>query len=184
LRALAGSVVTDPSWWDAERSELQGTGRVGIENHLAEAVQLIQRDFLDPEDIWGDVQALPPYKVAPIIACFEMAFARIAVMSHLLERYLPPTPDRAKVLKAMEEMMETEFIGAGSERVYGSALPDVARAATALYCQHAKNPVMVTAILLKRLSCAHDASAANAYLLERFGNHFCAKALKVWPKSY
>jgi hypothetical protein len=157
---------------------------VGIDDPFAEAAQLIQRDFLDPKDIWKDVQALPAFGVRPIVACFEVAFARIAVMRHLLERYLPATPNRAQVIKAMTEMMETEFDGTDSDLVYGITLTEVALDATALYGRHAANPVTITAVLLDRLCSRTCAPADYAYLLERFGNHFCARALKIWPKSY
>lgn len=159
-------------------------GRVGIEDRFAEAAQLIQREFLDPNDIWKDVQALPALRVAPIVACLEMAFARIAVIRHLLERYLPATPDRANVIKAMTEMTNAELVGTDSDLVYGSALSEVARDITALYGAKAENPVTITAVLLERLSSANAAPTDHAWLLERFGNHFCARALKIWPKSY
>lgn len=151
---------------------------------FAKAAQLMQKDFLDPEDIWSDVSALPTFSVPAIVACAEMSFARIAVMIYLVERYLPPTSDRSGLMDALGAMMEAEFAGHGSDLIYDRPLAGVAREATAIYAKSAENPVLITGLLLRRLKCDGAAPADYAYLLERFGNTFCAKALKVWPKSY
>ena len=150
-----------------------------------EAIRGLLLSHLDARRIWDQVCALPEHDAAPVIACCEMAFARAAIIRHLIMTLQPPhiAIDMCSVL---DRHLAAAFDSPGDEETlafYGGTLRDSLPETFGLYVAAAHHAVGLTGLLIERIGgdLTHTVSASESF--RRFGDGVAAelRAVRLRP---
>ncbi|MFN3944558.1 MAG: hypothetical protein ACK4K7_06490 [Allosphingosinicella sp.] len=146
---------------------------LGRERIAAEtAAEIVISGLLDPMSCWEDACALPDHDAPPVVACLEVAFARVAVARHMFRK-----TQRAAVAEALCEAADAivrrsfpDRGDAATDAFYAMPLFEAAPRAVAGYEEPAALPHALAEALLARLG-VHPAHAWQAApLFGRSGN--------------
>ncbi len=150
-----------------------------------DATQTIFTSSLDARAIWRDVQAIGAYSVAPTIACCEVAFARIALLKHLVQQFIQNAHEVKDITGRIDQLTRAGF-GRGDRETldhYLLPLELAASQAIAFYLQNAHHSAPLTAVLTDRIGGKREHVLSNSELFRAFasevgGSLICAFAPK------
>lgn len=126
------------------------------------------RAYSDAEDIWRNVSALP-YSTPAIVACCELAFARLGILKLMCLRTQDLIVGRA-LCSLIDRFVLDEFAGADGEALYGMPLAEAALINLKSYSACSADPRQLASLLMSRLGSSRSGAAPALPMLVRYGN--------------
>ena len=132
---------------------------------------VILHAYLDPDQIWMEVCSLRPFFAPDVLACCEVAFARLAIVKLMVKRVTDPG-SRSRALAVLDSLITREFQSEDDPAKvhFKHPLPQTAADAVEVYYRRISVPRLVAASLVERVEARFSAEEVCENSLRKFAH--------------